>query len=97
MGYVQILNNSLHYILIFVIVIVLYYVLTAYIICHFSILFLITKYSDLVYDNGYIEIDPDQCGYTTFLGSAIPSSTSDEAGVAAGGGGGAPSGAAANA
>lgn len=27
---------------------------------------------DLVYDNGYIEIDPSQCGYTTFLGSAVP-------------------------
>lgn len=23
---------------------------------------------DLVYDNGFIEIDPTQCGYTTFLG-----------------------------
>lgn len=27
---------------------------------------------DLVYDNGYIEIDPDQCGYSTFLGAAVP-------------------------
>ena len=27
---------------------------------------------DLVYDNGYIEIDPSQCGYTSFLGSGIP-------------------------
>jgi hypothetical protein len=27
---------------------------------------------DLVYDNGYIEIDPSQCGYTSFLGGAIP-------------------------
>lgn len=27
---------------------------------------------DLVYDNGYIEIDPELCGYTTFLGSAVP-------------------------
>jgi tubulin polyglutamylase TTLL9 len=27
---------------------------------------------DLVYDNGYIEIDPEQCGYTTFLGAAVP-------------------------
>ncbi len=27
---------------------------------------------DLIYDNGYIEIDPEQCGYTTFLGAAIP-------------------------
>lgn len=23
---------------------------------------------DIVYDNGYIEIDPEQCGYSTFLG-----------------------------
>lgn len=27
---------------------------------------------DLVYDNGYIEIDPNQCNYTTFLGAAVP-------------------------
>jgi tubulin polyglutamylase TTLL9 len=27
---------------------------------------------DLVYDNGYIEIDPELCGYTTFLGAAVP-------------------------
>jgi len=27
---------------------------------------------DLVYDNGYIEIDPEQCGYSTFLGAAVP-------------------------
>eukprot|EP01039_Chlorochromonas_danica_P003550 gene3550-3887_t len=27
---------------------------------------------DLVYDNGFIEIDPDQCGYSTFLGTAVP-------------------------
>lgn len=27
---------------------------------------------DLVYDNGYIEIDPSQCGYTSFLGAAVP-------------------------
>lgn len=27
---------------------------------------------DLVYDNGFIEIDPSQCGYTTFLGAAVP-------------------------
>ena len=26
---------------------------------------------DLVYDNGYIEIDPEQCGYTTFLGTGM--------------------------
>jgi hypothetical protein len=26
----------------------------------------------LVYDNGYIEIDPGQCGYTSFLGAAVP-------------------------
>ena len=25
---------------------------------------------DLVYDNGYIEIDPEQCGYSTFLGNS---------------------------
>ncbi|RYH27457.1 hypothetical protein EON65_13370 [archaeon] len=31
---------------------------------------------DLVYDNGYIEIDPDQCGYTTFLGTAVPVASS---------------------
>ena len=28
---------------------------------------------DLVYDNnGYIEIDPEQCGYSSFLGAAVP-------------------------
>ncbi len=27
---------------------------------------------DLVYDNGFIEIDPAQCNYTTFLGAAVP-------------------------
>ena len=27
---------------------------------------------DLVYDNGYIEIDPNQCNYTSFLGAAVP-------------------------
>lgn len=27
---------------------------------------------DLVFDNGYIEIDPEQCGYSTFLGAAVP-------------------------
>ncbi len=27
---------------------------------------------DLVYDNGYIEIDPERCGYSTFLGAAVP-------------------------
>jgi tubulin polyglutamylase TTLL9 len=26
---------------------------------------------DVVYDNGYIEIDPEQCGYSTFLGNQI--------------------------
>jgi tubulin polyglutamylase TTLL9 len=31
---------------------------------------------DVVYDNGYIEIDPEQCGYSTFLGTAIPESVS---------------------
>ena len=29
---------------------------------------------DLIYDNGFIEIDPEQCGYTTFLGAAVPHS-----------------------
>jgi hypothetical protein len=32
---------------------------------------------DLVYDNGYIEIDPEQCGYTTFLGAAVPTPSPD--------------------
>lgn len=27
---------------------------------------------DLVYDQGYIEIDPQHCGYTTFLGAGVP-------------------------
>lgn len=28
---------------------------------------------DLVYDNkGYIEIDPELCGYSSFLGGAVP-------------------------
>lgn len=27
---------------------------------------------DMIYDNGYIEIDQTQCQYSTFLGSAIP-------------------------
>ena len=27
---------------------------------------------DLIYDNGYIEIDPSQCGYTSFLGAGTP-------------------------
>lgn len=28
---------------------------------------------DLIYDNnGYIEIDPEQCGYSSFLGAAVP-------------------------
>ena len=26
----------------------------------------------MIYDNGFIEIDPEQCGYTTFLGAAVP-------------------------
>lgn len=26
----------------------------------------------MVYDNGFIEIDPSQCGYTTFLGAGVP-------------------------
>lgn len=29
---------------------------------------------DLVYDNGYIEVDPEQCGYSTFLGAAVSTS-----------------------
>lgn len=33
---------------------------------------------DLIYDNGYIEIDPEQCGYSTFLGAAIPTPHSAE-------------------
>lgn len=33
---------------------------------------------DLVYDNGYIEIDPQQCGYTTFLGAGVPEPDADE-------------------
>ena len=37
---------------------------------------------DLVYDSGYIEIDPAQCGYSSFLGSAVP------VGAGVGGGGG---------
>ena len=32
---------------------------------------------DLVYDNGFIEIDPELCGYTTFLGSAVPTVSPD--------------------
>lgn len=34
---------------------------------------------DLVYDNGFIEIDPELCGYTTFLGAAIPVAADNEA------------------
>ena len=33
---------------------------------------------DLIYDNGFIEIDPEQCGYTTFLGAAVPQAEEDE-------------------
>ena len=33
---------------------------------------------DLVYDNGFIEIDPSQCGYSTFLGAGIPEPEEDE-------------------
>ncbi len=40
---------------------------------------------DLVYDNGYIEIDPDLCGYSTFLGAGVPESEED--GVSSGGAG----------
>ena len=32
---------------------------------------------DLIYDNGFIEIDPEQCGYTTFLGAAVPTADDD--------------------
>eukprot|EP01041_Mallomonas_annulata_P008581 gene8581-17702_t len=34
---------------------------------------------DVIYDNGYIEIDPAQCGYTTFLGAAVPEPESSRA------------------
>ena len=27
---------------------------------------------DLVYDNGYVEINPEMCSYSTFLGAAVP-------------------------
>jgi len=52
---------------------------------------------DLVYDNGYIEIDPSQCGYTSFLGAAIPEpdfvAEDGLTGASSGGGGsGAPDG-----
>ena len=30
---------------------------------------------DLVYDNGFVEVDPTLCSYTTFLGAAIPEPT----------------------
>ena len=34
---------------------------------------------DLIYDNnGYIEIDPDQCGYSSFLGAAVPEASKGE-------------------
>jgi tubulin polyglutamylase TTLL9 len=39
---------------------------------------------DLVYDNGYIEIDPAQCGYSSFLGSAVPEPTETDEGATAG-------------
>lgn len=44
--------------------------------------FVLTAGWDLVYDNGFIEIDPSQCGYTTFLGAGIPEPefVDDEAG-----------------
>ena len=36
---------------------------------------------DLVYDNnGYIEIDPEQCGYSSFLGAAVPEAEREEEG-----------------
>lgn len=31
---------------------------------------------DLVYDDGFIEINREKCGYSTFLGTAIPESSS---------------------
>ena len=34
---------------------------------------------DLVYDsNGYIEIDPERCGYSSFLGAAVPEAEVEE-------------------
>lgn len=30
---------------------------------------------DLVYDNGYVEINPEVCRYSTFLGAAVPEPT----------------------
>jgi hypothetical protein len=33
---------------------------------------------DLVYDNGFLEIDPQQCGYSSFLGAAVPSTDTEE-------------------
>lgn len=36
---------------------------------------------DLVYDNnGYIEIDPEQCGYSSFLGAAVPEAVRTDVG-----------------
>jgi hypothetical protein len=35
---------------------------------------------DLVYDNGFIEIDPAQCGYSTFLGAGVPEAEAAEDG-----------------
>ena len=44
---------------------------------------------DLVYDNGYIEIDPALCGYSTFLGAGVPiGEDEDEAALGPGAGGG---------
>lgn len=40
-----------------------------------------------MYDNGYIEIDPDQCGYTTFLGAAVPEVEGGNEGVGINNGG----------
>jgi tubulin polyglutamylase TTLL9 len=34
---------------------------------------------DLIYDNGFIEIDPELCPYTTFLGAAVPPTISSQA------------------
>jgi hypothetical protein len=33
---------------------------------------------DLVYDNGFIEIDPSQCSYTTFLGAGVPEAEEED-------------------
>jgi tubulin polyglutamylase TTLL9 len=42
---------------------------------------------DLVYDNGYIEIDPALCGYSTFLGAGVPVGEDEEVDASGRGGG----------